>query len=155
MSRFCYGSWLPEPLFSFFMIYYANLLQVPEKSHGTAMLAQICGKDLGLAKDIWPVLYNWEYQNDKKWVLDVLDYVYTDFMAANMASPDTARLAVLNLSFSIETIEQSWIKRFQDILKKLIAVGVLPVASAGNNGVVSHINPWKASSQKQLLTDDI
>jgi hypothetical protein len=119
------------------------------------MLAQICGKDLGVAKDIWPVLYNWEYQDDKQWVLDALDHIYRDFITANTASPDTARLAVLNMSFGIATTQDDWIKDLSEILKKLIVAGVLPVTSAGNDGVVSYIKLWEASSQKQLLTNDI
>jgi hypothetical protein len=119
------------------------------------MLAQICGKDLGVAKEIWPILYNWEHANDKQWLLDALDDIYVDFFTANAPSPDTARLSVLNMSFGIETTEVAWISKLSALLRKLIVIGVLPVTSAGNDGVVSSITLWKASSQKDLLTNDM
>lgn len=77
------------------------------------MVAQICGMDLGVAKEVWPVLYTWEANDDKHWLLDVLDNIYTDFLRTNLASPDTARLAVLNMSFGMLYGEDDWNKKIR------------------------------------------
>ncbi len=122
---------------------------MPNRSHATAVLAQICGSELGVAKDVWPALYNFDYENGYDYLIEALDHIYTDFLTTGVpSSPNGARLSVLNMSFGmVVNTNTAFIAKLSASLKRLIDIGVLPVVSAGNDAVVSYINLRKASPQ--------
>ena len=103
------------------------------------MLDAVAGTLQGIANKVYPRLYLYDQQNGKQYILDILDKIYFDYLTSNAISDDIARLAVLLLPFGYQAggPDILWAQEFSDALRKLVGIGILPVVSAGNDGVVS------------------
>lgn len=104
------------------------------------MLAAIAGVTRGVAKNCLPVLYSFDFMNDRNWAIDALDAIYADF-SDKLATSDGSSLSVLNLSWGYPAFtDLGWARKLSDILTKLVDIGMFPVTAAGNMPAVS--NPF-------------
>ena len=102
------------------------------------MLAQVAGAQKGVAKYSWPIIYNWEAENDRFWVLDALDRIYVHYLTSSQTNSEIASLAVLSMSWGYvraANVDTSLFDaKLSNALNKLVSIGVLPITSAGNDG---------------------
>jgi hypothetical protein len=122
---------------------------IPQFAHGTAMAAALGGDVAGVAKGVTFVPVAWQIEPIRWWVIDALDWILSDWRkrVANSdrtlppLNPTLAPLGVLSMSFGTDIdpdptappaeYELTMSRKLRD----LVDAGILPVASAGNDGV--------------------
>jgi subtilisin family serine protease len=109
-------------------------------SHGTAMTAALAGDVMGVAKRAKLVPIAYEYSHTRYLLLDCLDWIYADWLGrAASLDPTLAPLGVLSLSLGYP-VNQGELPGYYELrmaaaLQRLVDHGILPIASAGNDGV--------------------
>jgi hypothetical protein len=109
-------------------------------SHGTGMATALGGDVMGVAKGVTFVPVAYSRDSTRYWVLDALDWILNDWRGrAASLDPSLAPLGVLSMSFGwpIDTAAPPgyFELRMSRWLRSLVTAGILPVASAGNDGV--------------------
>ncbi|KAI0179368.1 peptidase S8/S53 domain-containing protein [Hypoxylon sp. FL1284] len=114
--------------------------------HGTKMLGELAGLKKGAAKRVKPILVRTPRRNARGSQARAEDYVdgvgkvLEDLNSAkNPDNPQTRTRAILSMSWYVRpgNIEAKDIgglqKRLNDLLKAIVAKGVLPITASGNN----------------------
>jgi hypothetical protein len=118
--------------------------------HGTSMLAALAGATVGVAKSVTVVPVTFNSGAGKQICLDAAHWILEDWTVKRLSLDDTlAPFGVLSLSFGYAAnpdrfIVDDWFEFIlSGTLKQLGDLGLVQLASAGNNGVSLFFrHPW-------------